>query len=111
MAELDVGQVECYSGHTYAQEPRAIVWQGRRYTVAQTERRWRGPEGPAFCVSAETGERFQLHYHEAMGRWAIHPQIADVDLPGPSESATQPQPRATGPTSPKHHNEDREVLI
>ena len=23
-------QVECYSGHTYAQEPRAFVWQGRR---------------------------------------------------------------------------------
>jgi hypothetical protein len=110
MTELDAGQVECYSGHTYAQEPRAIVWRGRRYSVAQIERRWRCPEGPAFWVNTETGERFQLHYHEATRRWAIQPHTAGTDIPDLSESATQPQSRAIGPTSLNNHNEDGEVL-
>jgi hypothetical protein len=103
--------VECYSGHTYAQEPRAFVWQGRRYSVAQIERRWRSPEGPAFCVSAEMGDRFYLHYHETERRWAIHPQTAGADLPGPAEPETRPQRLATGSTSLNHHDEDGEALI
>ena len=101
MAELGKDRVECYSGHTYAQEPRAILWQGRRYSVAQIERRWQSPDGPAFCVSVETGERFQLHYHEAARRWAIHPQTAELE--------TRPQRLATGPTSLNHHNEGGEA--
>ncbi|MGD9047258.1 MAG: hypothetical protein PVF77_04345 [Anaerolineae bacterium] len=110
MAELETGRVECYSGHTYAQEPRAIVWHGRRYSVAQVERRWRCPEGPAFWVSAETGERFQLHYHEAARQWAIQLQTPGTNIPDLSESETEPQPQATGPTNVNHHNEDEEVL-
>ena len=42
--------VECYSGHTYAQEPRAIEWEGRRYEVARIVKRWRTPAGPGFRV-------------------------------------------------------------
>jgi hypothetical protein len=67
--------VECYSGHTYAQEPRALVWEGQRYIVVQVEARWRTPEGPAFRVRTEAGERFDLHHHELEDRWAI------ADLP------------------------------
>ena len=77
MTEL---QVECYSGHTYAQEPRAFVWQGRCYQVVRIERRWRAPEGPAFCVQAQftspseaerTGDFLELWYNEGADRWAI----------------------------------------
>ena len=64
--------VECYSGHTYAQEPRAFVWHGRRYQVARIERRWRAPEGPAFCVQAQSGDFFELWYNENADRWLIH---------------------------------------
>ena len=75
-------QVEVYSGHTYAQEPRAFVWQGARYVVAEIEERWRTPEGPAFRLCAElTGPtsgpyagsqgRFELHYHELEDHWVI----------------------------------------
>lgn len=112
MTELDTGQVECYSGHTYAQEPRAIIWQGRRYPVAQVERRWRSPEGPAFWVSTETGEQFQLHYHETARRWAIHLQTPGADTTVPSDLTTQSQEGVTerNRTSFEHHNEEGEVL-
>ena len=110
MTELETGRVECYSGHTYAQEPRAIVWQGRRYSVAQVERRWRCPEGPAFWVSTETGERFQLQYHETRRHWAIQPQTTGTGIPDLSEPTTRPQPRTPGPTNRNNLNEDGEVL-
>jgi len=63
--------VECYSGHTYAQEPRVVVWQGSRYPVERTEARWRTPDGPAFRVVVETGDQFDLHYLEMENRWLI----------------------------------------
>jgi hypothetical protein len=43
-------EVECYSGYTYAQEPRAIVWHGQRYEVKRILKRWRTPQGPHFRV-------------------------------------------------------------
>jgi hypothetical protein len=43
-------RVECYSGHTYAQEPRAFEWEGRRYDVERIVKRWRTPGGPCFRV-------------------------------------------------------------
>jgi hypothetical protein len=71
MTELSVERVECYSGHTYAQEPRAVIWQGRRYPVDCVEQRWRTPEGPAFRVRAEPEGVFDLRYHELEDRWTI----------------------------------------
>ncbi len=75
-AEPETGRVECYSGYTYAQEPRAFIWQGQRHTVAHVERRWRTPSGPAFCACAAGGRRFTLAYDEADDVWRIQPQIA-----------------------------------
>jgi hypothetical protein len=85
MTEL---QVECYSGHTYAQEPRAFIWQGQRYQVVRIERRWRAPEGPAFCVQVQltsrseaerTGDFLELWYNEGANRWAIRNQKQDPE--------------------------------
>jgi hypothetical protein len=67
--------VECYSGHTYAQEPRALNWEGHRYLVTSVEARWRTPDGPAFRVRTAPGQRFDLHHHELGDRWTI------TDLP------------------------------
>jgi len=64
-------QVECYSGHTYAQEPRAFTWQGRRYEVETIERAWRTPTGPVFRVRTADGRRFELAYDEMAGRWSM----------------------------------------
>ena len=64
-------QVECYSGHTYAQEPRAVVWQGQRCEVKAVEARWRTPEGPAFRVRVQSEQVFELRYHEGEDRWSV----------------------------------------
>ena len=71
MTEPEDALVECYSGHTYAQEPRALVWQGERYQVAEVKSRWRTPEGPSYRVLVESGELFDLHYHELKEGWTI----------------------------------------
>ena len=72
-------RVECYSGHTYAQEPRAFVWQGRRCQVTRVERRWRAPEGPAFCVQVQSGDSFELWYNERADRWTIRSLKQDTE--------------------------------
>jgi hypothetical protein len=73
VTEQGTARVECYSGHTYPQEPRVVVWRGRRLPVTHIERRWRTPEGPAFSVETEQGARFDLHYDELEDHWAIQP--------------------------------------
>jgi hypothetical protein len=65
--------VECYSGHTYAQEPRSFTWQGRRFEVSKIQERWRSPHGHSFAVRTMTGDRFELHYDELQDNWMIHP--------------------------------------
>ena len=63
--------VECYSGHTYAQEPRAFVWQGRRYVVQKVERAWRTPEGLHFRVITVDKDRYELAYNEQADAWSL----------------------------------------
>ncbi len=63
--------VECYSGHTYAQEPRAFVWQGRRHVVQKVERVWRTPEGPHFRVITVDEDSFELAYNEQADTWSL----------------------------------------
>jgi len=52
-------RVECYSGHTYAQEPRAFEWEGRRYDVERVVKRWRTPAGPCFRVEVAESSKFK----------------------------------------------------
>ena len=63
--------VECYSGHTYAQEPRAFIWQGRRHIVQKVERTWRTPEGPRFRVITDDGDSYELAYNEQADTWSL----------------------------------------
>jgi len=67
------GVVECHSGHTYAQEPRAFAWEGERQVVDQVLDRWRLPAGPAFRVRTAAGQLFDLRYDEAEDQWHIRP--------------------------------------
>lgn len=64
-------RVECYSGYTYAQEPRALTWQGQRTEVDGVEQAWRTPRGPVFRVRTADGRRFTLAYDEAADRWTV----------------------------------------
>ena len=73
-------RVECYSGHTYAQEPRVVVWQGFRVPVSRIERRWLTPDGPAFSVRLESGVTLYLVYVTLRDQW-----LAGSDLFIPTE--------------------------
>jgi hypothetical protein len=73
VTEQDSSRVECYSGHTYPQDPRVVIWKGRRLPVISIEQRWRTPQGPGFSVETEGGVRFTLQYDELKERWAIQP--------------------------------------
>ncbi|MDY7040390.1 MAG: DUF6504 family protein [Chloroflexota bacterium] len=63
-------EVECYSGRTYAQRPRAFTWRGRRYRVREVERTWRTPQGLHFRVRADQ-LRAELAYNETQDRWML----------------------------------------
>jgi aminotransferase len=64
-------QVECYSGHTFAQRPTAFVWRGRRYQVEHVLKQWRSPQGPGFQLVTSGGEPFELIYDETHDRWSL----------------------------------------
>ncbi len=83
------GTVQVYSGSCYAERPRAFVWQGRPYHVAEVARQWRTPAGMCFVVAAQelggasglttedqAGEAYpiswwMLMYDEARDHWYI----------------------------------------
>ena len=70
---METGHVECYSGHTYAQRPRAFVWQERRCFVSCVESQWRTSDGPVFRVCIASGHCFTLAYDEVADEWDIRP--------------------------------------
>jgi len=63
--------VECYSGHAYAQEPRAFWRDKQRRAVTEVRKRWREPTGPCFEVLADDAHVYVLAYHEATDRWTV----------------------------------------
>jgi hypothetical protein len=63
--------VECYSGYTYAQEPRTFEWRGQRYQVKRVVKRWRTPSGPGFRVEVAGVGRFDLVYLEFEDKWTL----------------------------------------
>ncbi|MGQ9518464.1 MAG: hypothetical protein ACUVT1_14465 [Anaerolineae bacterium] len=67
-------QVECYSGYTYAQEPRAFVISGRRHEITRITARWRTPSGPAFRIESPIGE-YVLYYHDIFDVWTLASQF------------------------------------
>lgn len=75
----DPVQVECYSGYTYAQEPRAFERGGRRYQVTRIVKRWRTPQGPIFRVEASStsdpqppvSKLVDLTYLEVEDKWTM----------------------------------------
>jgi hypothetical protein len=80
-------RVECYSGHTYAQEPRAFEWEGQTYQVGQVVKRWRTPAGPCFRVEVAGISNLQppisnfvdLTYLESTDQWTMTVQTKQED--------------------------------
>ena len=61
--------VRCYSGYTYAQEPRSFTWLDEVRPVARIERAWQTPGGRRFLVCDEGDTRFLLEYRERADCW------------------------------------------
>ena len=62
--------VTCYSGHTYAEEPRSFTLDGVFHSVAAVEKAWREPGQRCFLVRMGDSKIFQLCYNEAIGSWS-----------------------------------------
>ena len=64
--------VECYSGHTYAERPKAFYWEEKWVEVEEVEAEWIVPEGKHFQARATDGLRFDLIYYKDEDRWSIN---------------------------------------
>ena len=64
-------KVNCYSGHTYAEEPRSFEWEGAEYEVVEVEKVWVGPGVRHFQVRTRDNKLFQLCYNEKEDRWSL----------------------------------------
>ena len=63
-------QVTCYSGHTYAERPVSIVWEGIEHKVKQIEKEWQEPGARLFKVVTEDSRVFILSYNERGDEWS-----------------------------------------
>jgi len=64
-------KVNCYSGHTYAEQPRSFLWQGIEYEVEKIEKSWQEPGQRLFRVTTKDNKLFQLCYNETEKQWSI----------------------------------------
>jgi len=63
--------VKCYSGHTYAEEPRSFRWKGVEYEVVGIEKAWQEPGERHFLVKTRDNKLFQLCYNETQDQWSL----------------------------------------
>jgi len=64
-------KVHCYSGHSYAEEPRSFLWEGVEYEVEKIEKVWREPGKKHFKVRTKDSRLFQLVYNEIENQWSL----------------------------------------
>jgi len=65
-----VVQVQCYSGHIYAQRPKSFLWLNREYEILKVEREWQEPGKRIFKVLTGDERAFELCYNEVQGQWS-----------------------------------------
>ncbi len=64
-------KVSCYSGHTYAEEPRSFLWQGVEYEVKEIEKKWLEPGERYFQVRTGDNKLFELCYNDTTREWSL----------------------------------------
>ncbi|MBI5296165.1 MAG: hypothetical protein HY869_11875 [Chloroflexi bacterium] len=65
--------VECRSDSEYVERPLSLLWEGRRFEIAEILARWRGPGEKGFRVKTADGQAFELTYREIADEWQIQP--------------------------------------
>jgi len=63
-------QVTCYSGHTYAERPESLIWEGIEHKVRKIEKAWQEPGARLFKVVTEDSRVFILSYNERGDEWS-----------------------------------------
>jgi hypothetical protein len=63
-------KVVCYSGHTYAERPMSLIWEGIEHKVKEVEKEWQEPGARLFKVRIEDGRLFILSYNERGDEWS-----------------------------------------
>jgi hypothetical protein len=66
------GEVWTYSGSTYAEQPRALRWEGQRLEINAVLDRWQSPGSKGFHVRSEDGRVFRLVYDEVSEEWDVN---------------------------------------
>ena len=64
-------EVNCYSGHTYAERPNSFVWEGALHRVQEVEKEWQEPGKKHFRVRTNDNKRFELCYNESKDEWLL----------------------------------------
>lgn len=64
-------QVQCYSGHTYAERPDSFVYQEVAYEVERLDGEWREPGEKHFRVCTEDSKSFELCYNDQRSEWSV----------------------------------------
>ena len=67
---MSMVQVNCYSGHTYAERPKSFLWQDVEYRVKEIEKAWQEPGKKLFKVITDRGKTFELCYNETQDQWS-----------------------------------------
>jgi len=68
---VDNLQVNCYSGHTYAERPMSFQWQGEEYQIEEVEKEWLEPDERHFHVRTRDNKLFQLCYNKTKKEWSL----------------------------------------
>jgi len=63
--------VKCYSGDSYAQQPRSFFWEGKEYNVSAVIKQGYTPQGKQFLVQTPEGLWFNLEYMIEVDQWQI----------------------------------------
>ena len=72
--------VESYAGSTSPETPRALTWEGQRYTVDAVLARRREPNGLGFLVRCTPNNTlFDLFYLTEEDQWQIRPKGFAID--------------------------------
>jgi hypothetical protein len=63
--------VECYSGYTADETPRAFVIGDRRVAVVEVLDRWLGPDHRYFKLRGDDGDLYILRHDLASSEWDL----------------------------------------
>jgi hypothetical protein len=58
-------------GHTFAERPESLTWQGIEHNVKRIEKEWQEPGARLFKVFTEDRRVFILSYNERGDEWSV----------------------------------------